>query len=565
MANEPKDEKRLVELLTKRQLHLEQIRRPLEPFWEDLGDYFLPNRSDIKGTHTIERPATKIYDTTGMNALNRMVSGIHGYTINPALEWMRLRMSNDTLDSLPEVRRWLQECEYGMYAAFNRSNFYHSAFTFLEDGYGIGTATMFPVEDVAAGKIVFMPSHPGEIFIGLDNFGRVDVLHRKFKLTARQIDQQFKGTGDKKVVPDMIRMSLRNDPFKKFDILHCIYPRSDFDAKSNDPKNKPIASVWIAPQAGYQKLLRVSGFDRIPYVCWRFNKAHYDVYGRGRAIDILPEVMSLQVLSKTLLGAAEKAVDPPWMVPPSMAGNLDLMPRGQNFYDASAINSGVPTPLVSGMVYPVGIDREDRLRRAINEHFHNDFFMMLAQQDRKQMTAREVAERQSERAVLLSPIISGFEQEGLDPLVQKVFHIEYLAGRIPEAPEIVLETGIPIKVDYVGPFAQAQQAQFKSGGIRRTLEILGAISQYDQGASDVFDLDEMLRGDAEANALPAKYIRLPEDVEAIRTRRAEAQQAQEEQLMVQTMAESAKSLSEADKNTGGALAAQMQEALATGG
>lgn len=540
--------------LISRQTFLEARRKPWERLWHDATRFLLPHREDILGDEEKgRRQATDIYDGTGVNALQLFVDGLHGYMVSPAIEWFRMKMSQEELNDILEVRQWLQDTTQQMYSTFARSNFYDAMRSFLEDGTGVGTANMFMVEDIGEGTINFMPLHPGECYIAANHKRKVDVLHRIFKYTAREAVMEF----GKEKLPDNVRQAFTNAPFTEFKFLHCIYPRTDYPKGKLTPSNKPIASVWLCLDANKgDKVMRESGFDESPHVVWRYKLSGREEYGRCPGLDSLPEVMGLNLANKTLMGAAEKLVNPPWWIPAEMEGRMNLQPGGQNYFDNPDTKA---EPLNIQSQYPIGKDWIEWKVRQIEEHFKVDFFLMLARSN-KVMTATEIIEKQGEKAAILGSIISRFSKEALDPIVSKVFQIEYRAGRIPPPPDIVLEAGSPIDIDYVGPLAQAQKKYFQTSGIRQTLGTIMEFFPMMPDMIDNFDSDGIAREVADANAMPAKLIRSKEDVADMREARAEQEEALRAQEQAAQAAETVKTAAEADQASGGQLSRALEEA-----
>jgi hypothetical protein len=66
-------------------------------------------------------------------------------------------------------------------------------------------------------------------------------------------------------------------------------------------------------------------------------------------------------------------------------------------------------------------------------------------------------ELQGEKAAILGTRVGNLQSEAFDPLINRIYSIEAEAGRIPEPPDILLETVHgPVEVQYLGPLAQAQ-------------------------------------------------------------------------------------------------------------
>ena len=82
---------------------------------------------------------------------------------------------------------------------------------------------------------------------------------------------------------------------------------------------------------------------------------------------------------------------------------------------------------------------------------------------------------------------------------------------------------------------------------------------------DNFDLDEASRILADSNRVPAKMIRVQEAIDAVRQGREAAMQQQNQQQQAMTAVQGLKTVSEADKNTGGKISATLSDVLSGGG
>jgi len=538
----------LADLLIKRQSQLEELRNPWERLWQDIADYVVPIRANIKSESKGTNRATKIYDGSPLAALELFADGLHGYLVSPSIQWFRLKMADPRLNAIPEVKEWLQETEKTLYSAFQRSNFYTTMGEFFIDAGSIGTATIYSEEywpeNTTVSKILFHTRHCSEICIAENEQGVVDTVYRKYKIQARQAAKKF----GKENLSHSLQNALEKNPFTEFEFIHALFPREEREQGKLNAKNKPFASYWL--QLEGKKMVLESGYDSNPFSVWRYRKASNEVYGRSPASTALSDIIGLNLISKTLLKAAELSVEPSYNVPSELIGKVRILPRGMNYYEDE---KRIISPILSGIHFPAGIDREDKKREIIQDHFKVDFFLMLSRAER-QMTATEIIERQGEKAAVLGTAIGRLNYECLDPTIDRVFDIEYNAGRIDDPPDILLEqSGARIDVDYMGPLAQAQKRLFQTQGITRSLEGLIPILKINPDTADIVDWDDTARQILESYGMPQKTIRSMDEVLGIREARA---QFQKQQLTMETMEriiQQSKTVAEADNLSGGKL------------
>lgn len=555
----PKQDQKLINFITSRQSKLESEKTNREDRMQDIADFVAPHRDDIRGNNVKdEKRGRKIFDGTAVSAAVLATDGIHGYHVSPAFAWFKYKMNRNNVNKIAEVREWLDELEFNMYAALNRSNFYGEMWSYIYDGFTMGTASIYPEEDLAEEKISFETIHPGEMYIAENKYGEVDVMHRKKKLTSRQLVQRF-GLEN---LPEGIKTNYKDQPFQENEVIHAVYPREDFDTRKNDAKNKRFASTWLITEGNHiarspAHLALESGLDDFPFHTWRYMKTGKSPWGTCPAELAMSDIKGINLMSKTLLGAAQLAVDPAYNVPSYLEGQVQLKPRGLNYIKGGSGDN--ITPVDTGSKYPVGIDREERKQKMIERRFHLDTFLLLTQLNLQggSRTLGEVNELMAEKAAVLGAELGPFNKQ-TSSILDHVFRIETNAGRMPEAPDILQEMAAEDKTlrfdpEYQGPLAQAQQERFKKDPIRKFIIDLAPLIEIDEEVKDNFDWDEGSRFLGEVNNIPASMVNSRNKVVKIREGRAQVETEAQQQEQIAAALEGGKVASEIDKNLGGQL------------
>lgn len=548
---------------------LHDARLPWVQIWQYIADYVVPRRFNIDNTQEQgTRAGLKLYDGTPISALQLLADGLYGYMVSPSIRWFRLKISDLMMGDVPEVRLWLDECEEGLYSAFKRSNYYDIMSEYFLDGGSIGTSTVYMEEDIPEQRLVFNCRHPGEIAIAEDRYGRVDTVFREFKLTVRQAVDQF---GAKNLSQHVQEMYQRERYEEDVGFIHGVFPRRDRNVLKRTAEEMPWASVYIETtgtsrggsalsQADSQDLVaRVSGYPYMPYAVWRWRKNSNERYGRSPAFDALVDILGVNRISKTLLRAAQVAVEPPIWAPSENMGQLRLGPRGINYYGDP---ERIAKPMEFGQ-YPIGEDQENQRRQAIEKHFKVDFFLLLQRLER-QATATEIIERQGEKAAVLGATVGRLASECLDPIIDNAFFVELTAGRLPQPPQVLVDyiaaTGRGrIDIDYLGPLAQAQKRLFKSQGILQGMEMLLPMAQLKPEVLDNFDFDFIARELSDAVGMPEKSKLPMKLVQAVREQRAQQQQAIMEQEQMVRGAEGIETMAKADQASGGRISGAFEQ------
>ena len=313
--------------------------------------------------------------------------------------------------------------------------------------------------------------------------------------------------------------------------------------------NKPFASVWIDLEN--EETLRVSGFDELPYAVGRYAVNTGEDYGRSPAMDSLPDIKGLHRISTDLLQASDISVNPIYNIPADQKGKGRVRIGSKKMHYFSRPDMTVH-PVNSNINYQVGVDREQRKQENIREAFNVNFFLMLQTAERE-MTAAEILERQTEKAIILAPAVGRLTFEVLDKIISRVFSIELEAGRIPPPPDVITESGGEVEVNYLGPLAQVQARLFENRGLMTGLStILPLIEVYPE-IKDNFDPDEIATVVSESFNMPQQVKNSTEEIIRIRQGRAAAAQAQQQQQALESATKSLEQAGKANEGFDGAL------------
>ena len=501
---------------------LKAQRQNWETHWQEVADYMQPRKADVTKTRSKGDKRTElIFDSSPIQAVELLAASLHGMLTNPSTPWFSLRFKNSELEMEDEAKLWLENATEVMYTAFNRSNFQQEIFELYHDLITFGTAAMFIQED-NEDILKFSTRHINEIFIAEDDKGRIDTVYRKFKLSARAAMQQF-GT---KVSTD-IQAQAKKDPYNEVEILHVVYPRSDFNPNLKDTENMPFESVYIEMKNGNE--LSVSGFQEFPFVVPRYLKASHEIYGRSPAMTALPDVKMLNEMSKTTIKAAQKQVDPPLLVPDDgFLLPVRTVPGGLNFYRSGTRDR--IEPLNIGANNPLGLNMEEQRRTAIRNVFYVD--QLLLQQG-PQMTATEVIQRNEEKMRLLGPVLGRLQSELLKPMIDRCFAILLRNNQFAPAPDFL--SGQDIEIEYVSPLAKAQKGT-ELTSITRAIEILGSLANV-APVFDYINFDALVKHVADLVGVPQKVLKLQSQVNAEREQQAQLAEQQAQMQQMQQAAE----------------------------
>jgi hypothetical protein len=534
------------------------------PYWQDLSDFCLAHRGRFLITDRDKgyKRNTKQINNTARLAVRTLASGMMAGITSPARPWFKLGMADDTLMEIPDVKMWLMNVERLMREIFNQSNLYNSLHATYQELGVFGTASMGVFEDFE-NVIRCKPYTVGSYFLALNGKDVVDTWAREYQMTVAQVVDRFGF--------DQCSVSVQNqwnsgNTEQWVSVTHMVEPNSNRDHMSPLAKDKRFRSVYYEEAKGSKgdKFLLESGFDELPILAPRWEVTGEDIYGVAcPGMDALGDTQTLQVSEEMKYQGYEKTVDPHMIAPSTMRNAVtDGLPPGEiSFVDPSALE-GLRSAY--NINFPLQYMNEDIaiVQERINKAFYVDLFMMLSNTDRRQITAREIAERHEEKLLMLGPVLERLHNELLDPLIDRTFNIGLKAGIFGEIPEQLSEKSI--KVEYISVLAQAQRL-IAVGGIRQVAGYVGEIAAIWPEARHKFKAAKSVDDMAAAIGVSPDLIASDDEYQqAVQAEAEAAQQAQAAASMPQ-MVDSAKTLSETDMTGDTALNTVMARAGGLGG
>jgi hypothetical protein len=316
----------------------------------------------------------------------------------------------------------------------------------------------------------------------------------------------------------------------------------------------PFRSVWFERgQQGDRSLLKVSGYEEFPAMAPRWDVVGTDTWGSGPGWVALGDAQQLQIQQRDKLQAIQKMHKPPMVGPPELRNEpASLLPGGITY-------TSDPTGKAFRSAIDVRIDishlsadiRETQER--VKDAFYANLFLMMAESDRREITAREIDERHEEKMLMLGPVLERLHDELLDPLVKRVFSIMARHNMIPPPPRGVRPQQLTI--EFISMLAQAQKA-VATGAIERFWQFGMQIAAAKPEAMDRLDPDGTMDAYADMTGVPAGITVELDKALKVRAARAKAQQQQAALANVQQLAATAKNASQIDVG-GGANAVQL--------
>lgn len=501
--------------------------------WRELADYVIPRRykwlispnQGNRGSPINQR----IVDSTGTLAVRTLAAGMMSGITSPARPWFKLTLEDQGLAAYQPVQVWLEAVQRRMLRIFADSNFYNAMHVAYEDLAVFGTAALIIYEDFDDVIHCYNPC-AGEYFLAQNYKLGVDTFYREFVQTSSQLVREF---GEENV-SDTVRQLYNdkgNGKDKEVVVGHAI-----------EPKEERYREVYWELGSSQQTVLRTRWYDENPSLAARWYLVANDVYGRSPAMDALGDIKQLQVETKRKAQAIDKMVNPPLVADVSLKNEpASVLPGGVTYVPSTAMEHGFkPVYQVQPRLQEMMLDLQE-IQKRVKEAFFYDLFLMISQLDTVR-TATEIAVRKEEKLIALGPVLERFQNEFLDPAIDRTFNIMMRAslpfwrgetdrGLLPPPPPEL--ENMHIKVEYVSMLADAQKAIFTTG-IERLFGFVGNIAAVRPDAPDKLNFDEGIEDYANALGVSPRVVVSQEAVDKIRAQR-EAQK-QQAALLEQTLA-----------------------------
>lgn len=519
-----------VDEMIQRYNSLKGTRSNWESHWEEIAERVLPRQMGFLGDRTEgEKKTQKVFDSRPMIALERFSAVMDSMLTPRQQKWHNLRTTDESLNRDFEVQDWFYKVNNILHAArySPKANFAGQNSERWTSVGAFGTGSLF-TDYVPGVGLRYRCVNLRDTFFLENHQGMIDTVYRCFKFTARQAVQRW---GEKNM-PERIMKALEspNRQNEKFEFLHVVAPREDYDSTRADARGKPYGSYYIA-LVDKVMVTPEGGFTSFPYSISRYVTAPDEVYGRSPAMTALPDIKMLNEMAKTDIRAVHKLIDPPILLHDDGilgggAMTVNMRPGGLNVGGVNRNGQAMMQPFGTGARVDINEAKMDQRRAAIDDAFLVTLFQILVETPR--MTATEALIRAQEKGMLLTPTMGRQQSEALGPLIEREIDLLMFHRVLPPMPDILREAGGEYEIVYDSPMSRMQRAE-ELVGVQRTMELLAPFAQMDPTVLDVFDKDELARLTAEVSGVPTPVLRSPEKVAALRQQRA--QQEQEAMMM----------------------------------
>ena len=510
--------------IIKRWDKLKGNRGTWESHWEDVAKRVLPRYRDqfFSNTNQVakgEKKTEDMFDSTASIALTRFAAIMESMLTPRNQKWHHLRPTNKDLAKLHNVKLYYEEVNNILFQQrySPKANFASQLHEVYMTLGAFGTGGLF-VDAHDKGGLRYKAVNLAELIFDMNHQGIVDSSYRRFSQTTRQIMQQVE-VGRYKNVPDQIKSTLKEDPDREWEVIHCIVPNKEQDPNRLDHRGMPYKSIHVLVE--HKQVVSESGYHTFRYGVSRYITGPNEIYGRSPAMSVLPSIKVINEQKKTLLKQGQRTVDPVLLTHDD--GVLDGFSLRSGAINAGAVNAQgqrLVHELPTGNI-AAGQELMDMERQTINDAFLVSLFQLLI--DSPQKTATEVLTLAQERGMLVGPMMGRQQSELLATTVEAEVDILARQGLLPPMPQELIEAQGEFELEYDSPLSRAQKAE-EAAGYMRTMEAVTNLVSVtgDPAPFDNFNMDVIVPSIAEINAVPPSWMNSEDTMNKIRASRQQA-------------------------------------------
>lgn len=497
---------------------LKNGRAPFETDWEDTAALFRPMRGGFSAFDHNSRKREKPLSSEPILAASSFASGLYANLSNPAANWFSLELEDKELMAWKPVAEWADLATRIVTRTLHpsMSSFYTSVFQSYADIAAFGNAAGYDELQLKNRKFIDVSLSLAEVVVAIDFHGQVIEVVRRGWFTAEQIVREFGQA------PEKILEAAEKRDTAKIALYQHIKLNEEFKGGYLGPKGKQWLSVHAVEEE--KTLLRMKGYDEMPFYYPRWDVESGAVYGTGPAQNALPSARLNQQMEGAMIRQAQNAADPTKLIPSRSDWQINgRIAPGQMVEGGLNMLNG--RKMIETLDTTGNIAITDAMQRAKVEEVKAALhYQLLGLANRTGVTAEETMIQEEQRLREWAPHSDRVMEELLVKKIERRYAILNRLGQIPPPPTPEA-ANVPLRVAYTSAAAMAMAAR-EGIAVNRYLSTAMPMAAHDPRVMDRIDTDGVLEVLHDASpSLPAKILRSREDADKRAEARAKQQQA----------------------------------------
>lgn len=521
-------------------------RGSLMSLWQDIAEHFYPARADFTAMRSLGEEFGS-HLMTGYPAMQlRELSDQLAAMLRPrSRQWAKLTASSKRINEDTQARQWLEMSSASVhkmiYAA--EAQFLRATKIVDRDFAAFGNAVLLPSLNPNRNGLLFRAFHLRDTAWAEDTTGKIECVHRKQKLAAREIVRRFP-----KTCSAAVREVADKEPYTEFEVRHCVVPADLYydgaDKKKVNRERYPFASFLLDIE--HDTILEEIPQRRLGYVIPRWSlEGPFGQYAVSPGVMMaLPDGRLMQAMTLSLLEASEKGANPPMVATvEAVRTDMQLYAGGVTWvdreYDERLGEALRPlTQDLRGLQH--GMEMLEMVRTQLKEQFYLNKINLPLPEDGREMTAFETRKRIEEYVRGALPLFEPMEVENNGQMMNEVFAIVLDNNGFgpPEAMPDLLR-GADVHFEFESPL-QATAERAKAQAFQEAAPIVQGAIQLDPNFIHEIDARKAGRDALRGVDVPADWLRDPKQVDAMVAQANKARAQQQKVGQIDQMAEIAK-------------------------
>ncbi len=504
---------------------------PVLQLWQEIADNFYPERADFTISRTLGTDfAANLMTSYPILCRRELGSSFSGMLRPTEKDWNRISVfRKDKLDQAG--KQWLEaKTKVQKRAMYDpAANFVRATREADNDFAAFGQCVITCELNAARDALIYRCRHLRDVAWCENAEGKIDTIHDKHKMTARDIVKTF-GKKPGASVHHKITEALAKNPYQEFNIRRIVMPSEDY--ASSDPLNKtyrePFISIYVDVDNNYI-MEEMPSWTKI-YTIARWQTVSGSQYALSPCtVAALPDARLIQDMTRVLLEAGEKAVNPPMVaMQDKIRSDISIYAGGVTWTDGDHDSRNGPplqTLPIDHSGIPLGIELREDIKNQIRDAFYlNKLNMPTAVQG---MTAYEISQRVQEYIRQALPLFEPMETDYNGSICMDTFTTLEKAGTFGSVFDMPQSLrGQNIQFEFESPLHDAVDRQL-GHTFEEAKAMLAEAMALDQGVVGMVDVRVAIREVLEGIGTPAAWIRSTEQMGEIDAKNAQKQSQQE--------------------------------------
>ena len=454
----------------------------------------LPQRENFSLHTPGQKKNVDIYDSTAVVGVQKFASRVQATLIPPWRQWSKLVTGSEIYEDEDEVQEYLDEATGILFDHINHSNFATQANEALLDLSVSTGALMLEEAEPGGDSLLHFTAVPlADLYPEEGPRGTIETVWRSHSVPARHIDRIWPGAE----LSEQTKNKVTDNPDKKITLIEGTI----FAPKEN-------AYYQCVIEREQKKLVFVRFYEVSPWIVFREMVVPGEILGRGRVMQILPAIKTVNKVSEFTLRNAALAISGIYTVTDDGVinpYNITLEPGTAIPVGSNDHTNPTLRPLDRAGDFNVSDLVIEDLRESINKCL---FAEPYGGMDSPTKTATEMSMRGQELVMDAGSAFSRLQTEFLEKIIKRAVYILKKNGKIGD----FKVDGREVTIKHTSPLARAQDQedllaiqQFMQMTIGLGPEIFGLGTKVEDLPSWIgqkLGLDqELLRSEEERNEL----------------------------------------------------------------